>query len=192
MKTEVIKQHIQNLSGKDKDLQGESYRVLMKLTDKPVNFAYEIWGDLLEILKTGNNTGRSIAAQLLCNLAQSDTENRLDKDLPKLFEATKDEKFVTARHTLLSLWKIGIVNNHLLKKVLAGLEKRFKECINEKNCTLIRYDICCVLRKMFDVLSDETIHKTSLKLIETEQDLKYKKKYLTVWRGNKKVNVMDC
>jgi HEAT repeat protein len=189
---EAVQQHIKNLYSKDKYLQSESYRILMKLTDKPVDFAYDIWDDLLNILKKGNNTGRSIAAQLLCNLAQSDKQKRLDKDLPKLFEATKDEKFVTARHTLLSLWKIGIVNEHLLKRVLLGLETRFHECINEKNCTLLRYDICCVFRKMFDILLNENIHKISLKLIETEEDLKYKKKYMTVWKGSKKVNVMDC
>jgi len=183
---EIIEQHIKNLYSKDKNLQGESYRTLMKLTDKPVGFVYDIWDTLLDILKNGNPTGRSTAAQLLCNLAQSDNEKRLDKDLPKLFEATKDEKFVTARHTLLSLWKVGIVNSHLLKKVLKGLEKRFDECINEKNCTLIRYDICCVFKKMFDNLLDENIYKASLKLIETEQNLKYKKKYLTVWNGSKR------
>lgn len=189
---EIVKQNIKNLYSKDKNLQGESYRILMNLTNKPVDFAYDIWDDLLDILKNGNNTSRSIAAQLLCNLAQSDKERRLDKDLPELFKATKDEKFVTARHTLLSLWKIGIVNSHLLKKVLLGLEKRFNECVNEMNCTLIRYDICCVFRKMFDILHDENIYKISLKLIETEDDLKYKKKYLTVWKSRKKVNVMDC
>jgi hypothetical protein len=180
---ETIEQHIKNLYSKDKNLQGESYRVLMELTDKPVDFAYDIWNDLLDILKNGNNTGRSIAAQLLCNLAKSDKEKRMDKDLPKLFEATKDENFVTTRHTLLSLWKVGIVNSPLLKKVIKGLEKRFNECIDEKNCTLLRYDICCVFRKMFDNLLDENIYKASLKLIETEKDEKYKKKYLGVWKA---------
>jgi hypothetical protein len=189
---ETVAQHTRNLYSKDKSVQGESYRALMKLTSQPVDFAYEIWDDLLDILKNGNNTGRSIAAQLLGNLAQSDPQNRLDKDLSKLFAATKDEKFVTARHTLLALWKIGIVNKQLQKKVVAGLEKRFHECIKERNCTLIRFDICCVYRKMFDQLSDESIYKKSMALIQTEQDEKYKKKYLTVWKDiNKMKTIKD-
>jgi hypothetical protein len=33
----------------------------------------------------------------------------MTKDIPNLFRATKDEKFVAARHSLLALWKVGIV-----------------------------------------------------------------------------------
>ncbi|MEI7847215.1 MAG: hypothetical protein WCK35_15555 [Chloroflexota bacterium] len=45
---------------------------------------------------------------------------------------TKDERFVTARHTLQALWKIGVAGKHQQKLLVEGLEKRFKECIVEK------------------------------------------------------------
>lgn len=179
---ESISQLIRNLYSKDKKLQGASYRKLMQLTEQPVDFAEEIWEDLLDLLKNGNNTSRSIAAQILCNLAKSDKQNRLDNDLDKLFEATKDEKFVTARHSLLALSNVGIVNEDLSQKTVDGLSKRFAECIDEKNCTLIRYDITRVLRKIFDHTLDDQVFKTSVSLIETETDEKYRKKYLTVWK----------
>lgn len=178
----TLQKHIQNLYSNNGKLQGASFQELMKLTEGPVEWAYEIWDSLLDLLENGNNRGRSIAAQVLCNLAKSDPDNRMVEDLPKLMETTKDERFVTARHSLLALSKVGIVNENLTQKTVAGLSKRFEECIDEKNCTLIRYGIICVLRKIFDHTLDEEVYKTSISLIETETDEKYRKKYLKEWK----------
>jgi hypothetical protein len=41
-----------------------------------------------------------------------------------------------------ALWKVGVAGEKQRERLLAGLESRYKECITEKNCTLIRYDIC--------------------------------------------------
>jgi hypothetical protein len=100
-----------------------------------------------------------------------------------LLRVTKDESFVTARHCLQSLWKIGIAGEQQCKVLLAGLEARFKECAAEKNCTLIRYDILVVLRRIYDAIKDEQIRSIAQRLIATEEDLKYSKKYATVWRN---------
>ena len=62
------------------------------------------------------------------------------------------------------------------------LENRFQDCITHKNCTLIRYDILEVLQKVFDVVKDEEIKVLALQLIESEPDLKYRKKYGTLWK----------
>ncbi len=90
---------------------------------------------------------------------------------------------MTARHTLQALWKIGTVGKQQQQVVVDGLAYRFNECISEKNCTLIRYDITQDLRNLYDVVKDETIRDKSLALIETESDLKYRKKYASVWRS---------
>ena len=63
-----------------------------------------------------------------------------------------------------------------------GLANRFSECTTEKNCTLIRYDIIQGLRRLNDEVKDETIRQKALKLIETENDLEYRKKYASLWR----------
>ena len=65
-----------------------------------------------------------------------------------------------------------------------GLSARFKECASEKNCTLIRYDIIVNLKQIYDAVEDETVKAKALELIETEDDLKYKKKYAGVWKNN--------
>lgn len=178
----VTGEHLKNLHSKDANLRYASFQYIINLTKQPVDWAYEVWDDLLVLTKTGDNHQRTIAVQSLSNLAKSDPQKRMLKDLPKLFAITKDEKFVTARHSLQSLWKVAIVSKELQKKVVDGLSKRFKECIDEKNCTLVRYDILEVLRKIYDQVPDEKIKDISLALIETEDDLKYRKKYSGLWK----------
>ena len=126
---------------------------------------------------------RAIAGQLLCNLAKSDPEQRMVKDVATLLALTKDDRFVTARHCLLSLWKVVTAGPRQRKVVLNGLAQRFKECAAEKNGTLIRYDIQCTLRRVYDMEADAQLRATAEKLIQMEEDPKYRKKYATVWRA---------
>ena len=178
----TIVQHIENLSNKDKEIQGSSFRYLIEQTRDQVNWAYDVWDDLLDLLKSDDNRARAIAGQLLSNLAKSDPEGRLKRDFEKLLEGTKDERFVTARHILQSLWKVGIVNKELQEVTVPGLKERYENCENHKNSTLIRYDIIVLFRKMYDEVEDNSLKETALALIEKEPDEKYRKKYLKVWK----------
>ena len=67
--------------------------------------------------------------------------------------------------------------------MVQGLEKRFKECVKEKNGTLIRYDILVTLRNLYNATTSSEIKEKALKLIELEKDAKYKKKYAMVWKS---------
>ena len=119
----------------------------------------------------------------MCNLARSDSKDRMLKDFAVLLAVTKDERFVTARHCMQALWKVGVAGEKQKNIYVEGLAGRFKECIKEKNCTLIRYDILQSLRNVYDKVKDEKIKDKALELIETEKDLKYRKKYLTLWKN---------
>jgi hypothetical protein len=103
------------------------------------------------------------------------------KDFNKLLAVTKDERFVTARHCLQALWKVGVAGKKQQKAYMQGLGRRFRECLTEKNGTLIRYDILQSMRNVYDVLKDEKIKEKALELIRTEKDLKYRKKYASLW-----------
>ena len=173
--------HINNIRSEDNELQNQAYTHLLKETESPVDWAYEVWDELVEGLRHKDNHVRSISAQVLANLAKSDPQNRMQKDFPALLAVTKDEKFVTARHALQSIWKVGL-ESKMQKTVVDALANRFKDCINEKNWTLIRYDIIQDLRNLYDAVRDETIKQKALELIETEEDAKYKKKYASVWK----------
>jgi len=179
---QTTRQQLDNLRSKDPASRYTSFQYIIKLTQQPVDWAYEVWDDLLTLLKSKDNHERAIAAQVLSNLTKSDPEQRMLKDFDKLMAVTRDERFVTARHSLQSLWKVAAAGKLLQKKVVDGLSKRYRECIDEKNCTLIRYDIIQVLRRIYDQVNDENIKEISLALIEEEEDQKYKKKYSGLWK----------
>lgn len=178
----VIQTNIENIQSEDKVLQNKAYFFILEATNQPVDWAYDVWNEMIEGLSHKDNHVRAISAQVLSNLAKSDPKNRMLKDFGKLLEVTKDERFVTARHCLQSLWKVGVAGKKQQKVYMDGLEQRFKECITEKNCTLIRYDILQSMRNVYDVVKDEKIREKALELIETENDLKYRKKYSTLWK----------
>jgi hypothetical protein len=176
---------LEDLRTSDPRRQNNAFQSLLRATETPVDWAYELWDDLQRTLVDGDNRQRSIAAQVLSSLAKSDPKERMLKDLSALLNITKDKRFVTARHCLQSLWKIGVAGEPQRKALLKGLEARFKECRTEKNCTLIRYDILVVLRRVFDLVNEEQIRLTAERLMAMEEDAKYRKKYATVWRKNK-------
>ncbi len=178
----ITKENLDNLFSKDAKVRYNSFQYVMNLTEQPVAWAYNVWGEMLDLTKKGDNHQRTIAVQLLSNLAKSDSEKRMLKDFDKMLTVTRDERFVTARHSLQCLWKVAIVNKEYQKKVIDGLTKRFEECSREKNCTLIRYDILEVFRKIYDKVKDESIARSALDLIKTEGDSKYAKKYMGLWK----------
>ncbi|WP_349775439.1 hypothetical protein [Mesobacillus maritimus] len=91
---------------------------------------------------------RSRAAQFLSQLAISDPEKRILRDYPSIWEVTKDKKFVTARHSLQSIWRIALAGDEQKDLVLKSITERFHTCVGEKNYTLIRFDIIHGLRDL--------------------------------------------
>jgi hypothetical protein len=178
----TMRQQLDAIFGEDKDARTQAYFALMEATSRPVNWAYEAWNELLAGLRHKDNHVRAISAQVLCNLSTSDPDNRMLQDFEVLLAVTRDERFVTARHTLQNIWKVGLAGEPQRRLLLQGLERRFQECAVEKNCTLIRYDILQGLRNLYDQVRDETIRKHALDWIESEPDVKYRKKYTSLWK----------
>ena len=178
----TIRAYLDNIHADDGQIQFQAFDYLMKATEQPVDWAYEAWDEIIAGLTDKDNHIRAICGQLLSNLAKSDPKGRMLKDFEKLLNVTKDERFVTARHTMQNLWRVGVVNKKYQALYLDGLSKRFKECIKEKNGALIRYDILVSMRNVYNETKDEAIKEKALALIESEKDLKYQKKYKTVWK----------
>jgi len=178
----ITRKHLDNLQSEDANLRYEAFSSIISITHQPVDWAYEVWDDLLAQLQNKNNHQRAIAAQVLCNLAKSDPGNRMLKDLDKIMEVTWDERFVTARHTLQSLWKIAAVGKKLQTMVVERLVNRYHDCIKEKNCTLIRFDIIQSFRRLYDQVNDKEVKEKALELIQLENDPKYQKKYEGLWK----------
>ncbi|MDF2629579.1 MAG: hypothetical protein K0R39_3410 [Symbiobacteriaceae bacterium] len=167
----------------DRALQNQAYHDVLGAIREPVDWAYEVWDQVVSNLRHKDNHNRSIAAQVLCGLAKSDPEQRILRDFDALFAITRDERFVTARHALQALWQVGAAGEQQKERLVEALAGRFADCQAEKNCTLIRYDIVEVLRRLYDAAPDETVRAKALALIEAEDGLKYRKKYATLWRN---------
>jgi hypothetical protein len=184
----ITRTNLTNIHSADKEAQNTAYYALVAATEAPVDWGYEAWDELLANLGSPENRVRSISSQLLANLAaRSDPHGRMLDDFDRLLAVTKDERFVTARHCLQSLWKVGTAGKAQQERVVSGLSQRFAECAAEKNGTLIRYDIIQGLRNLYDAVKEESVKQQALKqralaLIESEPDLKYRKKYAGLWR----------
>ena len=172
-----------DLRSSDKDRQNRAFAFLLAAIEGQVDWAYAVWDELLRLVTEGDNRQRSIASQVLAGLSASDPEQRIVRDFDALLNVTRDERFVTARHCLLSLWKVAAAGETQKNAVIDGLARRFSECAAEKNCTLIRYDILAVFRRVFDLTGDPAVRSAAAGLIALESDAKYKKKYATLWRG---------
>lgn len=179
----TVQQHLDDLHSGDNDRRNAAYAALMQATSQPVDWAYDIWDEIVRSLSDEDNHVRAIAAQVLANLAVSDPEFRMARDFDALLNGTRDPRFVTARHTLQSIWKVGLAGEAQRELVLDGLTRRFADSVDEKNGTLLRYDIAQGLRQLYDATGDERVKAQALALIETESDVKYRKKYAGTWRG---------
>ena len=141
MKKGTWESSLADLQSADSNRQNKAFEFFHEATKEPVDWAYEVWDAFMGLLKEGDNRQRAIASQALCGLAKSDRKNQMRKDLAALLAVTKDERFVTARHCMQSLWKIGVAGESQREVLVEGLVARFRECVSEKNGTLIRYDI---------------------------------------------------
>jgi len=86
------KKHLENLLSEDRQLQNEAFSYILRETEAPVEWAYEVWDQLVEGFRHKDNHVRAISVQTLANLAKSDPKNRMKKDFPVLMAVTKEEK----------------------------------------------------------------------------------------------------
>lgn len=183
MMDEKIKRAFEDSKAKDKEVNYMAYQTILEATDGQVDWAYEVWDQQVADLTNKDNHQRSRAAQYLANLAAySDPEKRILQDFSKLWQVTYDEKFVTARHCLQSIWKVGLAGPEQLELLLAHMTDRFQNGTAEKNYTLIRSDILQGMRNLYDLLEEEEIRQRALALVDGVEEEKYRKKYAKIWK----------
>lgn len=105
-----VEHAIDGLASGDRAVQGPSYEFLSDAVAGKVGWADPAWNKLKPLLRHKNNRVRSIAGQVLCGLAPSASHSLVGHGLDELISVTRDERFVTARHVLLALWKVGVGN----------------------------------------------------------------------------------
>lgn len=180
---EHIKELNKDLGSTDDKIRMGALQSLLKMTESPVDWVYDVWDGLFEKLNHENSFQRSIGIMVLCNLAKSDTEDRLADSLDLLLAHTKDEKFITSRQCLQCIWKAAATTKTSREKVLAHLEKRYRECTEEKHYNLLRQDIIQSLWHLYQGDKDGAVLKRAQGLIAEEQEGKYRKKYEAILKA---------
>jgi hypothetical protein len=167
----------------DRDASYQAFVELMALAEKPVDWSYEVWDQMVADLSHKDGHKRAFAAQMLAHLALSDPENRMRRDFAALAAVLRDEKTVTARHALQSLWRVGLAGKEYRDLVLDALENRFRECSSEKNGALVRTDVITSLGRLFQVVGDPSVEAQAERLMASEKDEKAGKKQRAAWRS---------
>ena len=178
-----IQKRIEDLDSTNDKLRMDALQSLLKVTESKVDWVYEVWDHLLEKLDHENSYQRSIGIKLLCNLAKSDVEDRLAASLDRLLAHTKDDKFITSRQCIQSIWKAAATNKFNHGKVLKHLEKRFGECADEKHYNLLRQDIIQSMLALYQVEKDDGLLTQAQALVAKEQESKYRKQYETLLKA---------
>jgi len=171
-----IQKHIEDLGSTDDKVRLDALQSLLKVTESKVDWVYEVWDHLLKKLDNENSYQRSIGIMLVCNLAKSDVENRLGTSIDRLLVHTKDDKFITSRQCIQSIWKVA-ANKPNREKILKHLEKRFVECSAEKHSNLLRQDIIQSILSLYKEEKDDALLTKVQALTAKEQDMKYRKQY---------------
>jgi hypothetical protein len=172
-----IRRLVENLAAVDDRVRFEALELLLQLTQGRVNWADDVWDEMLRKLEEANSYQRSIGLMMLCNLAKSDTSGRMSSTLPLLLAHTRDEKFITSRQCLQNVWKIAAADTSLTESVLGHLEERFVDCADEPHANLLRRDIVQSFRSLYDAQGDPEVWRRGHALVENEPTDKSRKQY---------------
>ncbi len=155
---------------------------LMKLTEKPVKWSYEVWDQMVSDLPHSEGHKRAFAAQMLARLAISGPEERILRDFPNLAADLHDDKTVTARHALQSLWRVGLGGPRQRATVIEALARRFVECGREKIGSRARTDAITSPGNLARESGYPAIAERAEKLMRSEKDEKALKQQRASWR----------
>jgi hypothetical protein len=173
-----------NLGSTDDKIRFDALQHILKITEGKVNWVYEVWDDLVNRLDDENSYQRSISIMVLCNLAKSDTQDRLASSLDRLLAHTRDDKFITSRQCIQNIWKVALLGDQTRERVISHLETRFEECSLEKHYNLIRQDILQSMRLLYDSEKDAGLLLKAKDLVLKEKEEKYRKKYELILKVN--------
>lgn len=175
---------IRRLASGERDAHGADFALLEQETAKPVPWSDAAWPEFVRLLKHHDNRVRSIAGQILSRLAPGASRDLVLVDVPALIAVTRDERFVTARHVLGSLWRVGKMDDQIRLALVDQLVNRSLNTAGEKNGALIRYDIVCCLHRLFAETGDVQVRIAADEIIAREPEEKNARKMRTAWKGS--------
>jgi hypothetical protein len=172
-----LSQYFSDLSSKDESLRLNALNSILALTEKKVDWIYEVLDLLLVKLQDENSFQRTIAIRILCSLSKSDVRSRFPAFLERLLAHTRDESFIASRICIQNIWNVAIDDTHTREIILKHLKKQYTDCINGKHYNLIRQDILQSMSNLSSTIGDEMILSSAKNLAAMEINPKYRQVY---------------
>jgi hypothetical protein len=134
---------------KDDVYRFNCFQVLYQISQEQPHALYPEWNYFVELLDSDNSYHRSIAAQLIANLAQADAENRLEGFFDRYFALLDDEKIITARQFAQHVGRIARAKPHLQARVAERLLAVDQTHHTESRKDLLKGDIIAAFDEFF-------------------------------------------
>lgn len=157
------------VNGNDKNRQNTAFVLLLEKMEKRIDFAYEIWGLLIEDLSSVDVQSRARAGQMLSYLAISDSDKRMLEDFYKIWSVTYDKNSIIARKVLQSTWRIGLSGKKHQNLLMKAYELRFEETLKIGSANeWIRYILIENLWKLYTINQDESVRMLVKRFVKME------------------------
>lgn len=163
----------------DWETQNKAFLLLIETVSNKVDWVYEVWDKLVGDLSSSNIELRLRAGQLLSYLATSDTEKRILKVFPEIWNITYDLNPEFSVDLFQATWKIGLAGTEQRSMLFQAYEERFKETFIdlESNDEIVRSYILKNLIRLYEQLQDERTADLIQKLLYLESESRYKVNY---------------
>lgn len=170
IKLEVM---FQTLESKDNNARYEAFKKLFELTEQKVDWIYDYWQTLVDMLSSRNSFHRSIGLLLIANLTRSDSEDKFSDIADRYLTFLEDEKFITARLCLQNVWRIA-VNKEAYRVIISdALKSAYSRNIHlKRNQNLIKQDVIFSLAKIAGFYKDEILSNEIEIIVKNETDKK--------------------
>jgi hypothetical protein len=123
--------------------------VLYRLSEEQPDVLYPEWDYLVELLDSENSYHRSIAGQLLANLARADVEGRFEASFSRIFALLDDAKIVPARQFAQHVGRIAHAKPHLQARITERLLAVDESHHTESRKDLLKGDIIAAFDEFF-------------------------------------------
>jgi hypothetical protein len=118
---QALDQILAGIVAKEDAYRFNCFQVLYRLSEELPDVLYPEWDYFVGLLDSDNSYHRSIAARLIANLAQADTQNRLEGIFDRYFDLLDDEKIITARQFAQHVGRIARAKPHLQTRIVERL-----------------------------------------------------------------------
>jgi hypothetical protein len=94
-----------------------AFQVVLIVSEQQPAALYPAWKQFESMLGSQNSYFRSIALQVIANLAKADTENHFEKIFDSYFNVLRSNKTITAIYATNNAWKIALAKPELQGKI---------------------------------------------------------------------------